>query len=149
MGYKQFMQGEFKPVHPERYTGTFPIVYRSSYELHLMFHLDSNPNCVNWKSESLVVNYTSPLDGMKHRYFVDFCATFKTPTGLRKLYIEVKPKAQTIRPVESKRKKQKTLLKEMETWIVNQAKWESATKIAKQHGADFVIITEDQLFQNK
>ena len=63
--------------------------------------------------------------------------------------IEIKPKKQTKPPVTKKTtKKQSTILYEKATYVINQVKWEAARQWCEKHGYKFLIITEDQLFNN-
>lgn len=142
-------QGTYTPVHPEKYKGTVPIVYRSSYELHMMRWLDRNINCISWGSESDVVPYYDPVTRNNRRYFIDFRATMLTTSGRQVVYyIEVKPHRETLPPKESKRKKAKTILHEKQTYLTNTAKWKAATEWSRQRGGVFKIVTEKELFKN-
>ena len=52
MSYK----GWFRPKNPIKYKGDAAnIVYRSSWELRVMKHLDINPNVLWWASEELTL----------------------------------------------------------------------------------------------
>jgi tRNA(Ile2) C34 agmatinyltransferase TiaS len=140
----------FKPVNPEKYTGTYPIISRSRWETAAMKYFDRCNKCISWGSESAVVRYLDPVKQKIRRYFIDFTAVFETKDGTqKKFYIEVKPHRQTIPPKASKRKKPKTLLNESNTWKTNQAKWDAAHKWAKTKGATFLILTEKDLFFDK
>lgn len=69
----------------------------------------------------------------------------KTKEGkLKKYLVEVKPESQTVPPVRGK-KREKTFLNEMKVWVVNQAKWEAAEKLASQKGYEFIKLTERHL----
>lgn len=144
----EFTQGKFNPSNKDKYKGTYPIVYRSSWELMLMQYLDRCIACISWGSESCIVRYISPIDKIVHRYFIDFTATFKDKSGvLQKFYIEVKPKCELSMPVKGPRMKEITFVNRYKTYLVNSAKWKAATEFAKTKGAKFIILTEDQLFR--
>jgi hypothetical protein len=145
--YSKYTQGRFNPVHKEKYKGTFPVIYRSSWELAAFKWLDRHPKCTKWGSESAVVRYISPIDKKEHRYFIDLTATFQTDEGLQTYYIEIKPEKQTQPPKPSKRKKQLTFLREVAEYKKNQAKWDAAKKFAKKKGAVFLVLTEKHLFK--
>ncbi len=145
--YNKYKQGKFSPQAKEKYKGSLPVIYRSSWELQLFRWLDRNSSCIRWGSESCVIRYK--FRGTVHRYFIDVNATFKTKDGPKKFLIEVKPYRQTIPPVESKRKKAKTLLYEKYEYAKNTAKWIAAKRFAKQRGATFIILTEKELFKDK
>ena len=130
----------------EKYVGNVSkITYRSSWEKRLMIWLDKNSNVISWNSEQVILPYKSPIDGQMHRYYVDFMAKIKTKNGVQKFLIEIKPYSQTQKPILSKGKKKTTLLNEQKTYLINQAKWDSAKQYAKRIGAEFIILTENEL----
>ena len=140
-------QGKFKPVNPDKYHGTLPIEYLSSYELSMMQWLDRHPHCLSWASESDVVPYYDPVKQKNRRYFIDFRAVFLTESGNHKTYyIEIKPYRETLPPKPSARKKKKTLMHENATYITNTAKWKAASLWATNRGAKFILITEKDLY---
>jgi len=141
-----YKQGIFNPKNLNKYKGSLPIIYRSGLELKTFRYLDNNPNVITWGSESIVIPYQSPADGKIHRYFVDVVAALKSKDGtIKKLLIEIKPEKQTRPPVESTKKKQKTMIYEKYQWAVNQAKWEAARAWCKTKGYIFVIMNETHL----
>ena len=120
--------------------------YRSSWELKFFRWADLNENVLAWGSETIVIPYVSPIDNKVHRYFVDNFVVFKDKQGNKqKFLIEIKPSKQVARPVDSKRKKQSTVIHEQVTWVTNQAKWEAAKKWAEKKGCQFIILTEKEL----
>jgi hypothetical protein len=142
---RNFTQGIFKPKNPQKYIGSQPI-YRSMLELKAFRYLDNNPNVLSWSSEAVVIPYISPADGKMHRYFVDLIAKLKTKEGtIKKLLIEIKPEKQTMPPIDTGRKKQKTLIYERYQWVVNQAKWISAKAWCEKKGFTFIIMNEKHL----
>ena len=143
--YKEFKQGTYNPINPNKYKGSKPICYRSSWELAFFKYCDSNPSIIQWGSESVVVPYVCPTDGNLHRYFVDFYIKVKQGDTVTKFLIEIKPKRQTQKPTPSPRKKQQTLIKEQLAYIKNTAKWESAKTWANKNGYKFLILTEEEL----
>jgi hypothetical protein len=143
---RNFLQGVFKPTHPEKYKGSLPIIYRSSLELKVMRWLDNNANVTLWGSESVVIPYQSPIDKRLHRYFVDLVANLKDKDGnIKKLLIEIKPFKQTIQPIFSSTKKAKTIVYEQTQWVTNQAKWQAAEAWSKTKGYKFIILTEKHI----
>lgn len=141
----RFKQGVFKPLHPEKYKGTYPIYYRSSYELKLMVYLDNCSNIIRWGSETQVIPYRSPVDGKIHRYFVDNYAVYKIGDKEFKFLIEVKPFKKLTEPKSTRGKKKSTLLQEQMEYNINNAKFAAATEWAKKKGYMFRIITEKEL----
>jgi hypothetical protein len=142
---RKFKQGVFFPKHPEKYKGTLPIVYRSSYELKFQRWADHNPNVVTWGSESIIVPYPNPLTGKVSRYFVDFNVIMKDKEGnYKKFLIEIKPSSQTVPPVQQTRNT-RSLAKRQAEYIKNQAKWKAATEWSKKKGYEFFVLTEKHL----
>lgn len=138
-GYKQ---GKFTPQNLHKYKGSYPIIYRSSWELKAFMNLDRNPNILSWGSESIVVNYKDPTrKNSIHRYFVDLSYTTKEDDKLVKYWVEIKPSAQC-KPPERGRKAEKTFINESVTWVRNTAKWSAAANAAKSRGVKFAIWTE-------
>lgn len=142
----KYLQGYFKPKHPEKYKGDASrIIYRSSWELKLMMWLDKNDDVISYSSEEHVVPYRSPIDGKMHRYFPDFLVKVKTRDKKTKvLMIEVKPDRETREPVK-KTKLTKQYINEVQTWGVNSAKWDAAEEYCKDRGWEFVVMTEKHL----
>lgn len=145
----KFYQGYYKAKNPEKYIGENPekIEYRSSWEHTLCVRFDLSDRVVKWASEFIVVPYTSPKDNKVHRYFTDFIVVTKTPNGLDTLLIEVKPYAQTIPPTMKQGKPKRRFNQECLTYAVNQAKWESAKKLANAKGWKFQVITEREIMK--
>jgi hypothetical protein len=140
-------KGYFKPKNPNKYKGDpTNIIYRSRWESVLMARLDNDPNVIWWQSEETIVPYRSPLDNRVHRYFVDFTARLKTPTGgTRTVLIEVKPAAQCRPPSLMEGKKTKRYINEVMRWGINSAKWKAAREYCKDRGFEFIIMTEKEL----
>lgn len=146
-----FIQGKFHPINPQKYKGSLDrIIFRSGWEAQFFRWCDENENIVYWNSEELVIKYVSKVDGKTHRYFTDACLWVNTPNGIRKKIIEIKPFKQTQPPKKGKNQKEESYKQSVITYITNQSKWEAAREYAAKNDADFVIITEKNLFpQNK
>ena len=143
---QKYKQGLYHPVNKDKYSGTYPIIWRSSYELKFMRWADNNSNVLSWGSESVVVPYISPKDGKLHRYFVDNTISIKEGNGkVKKYLIEIKPSKQTQPPKSTNRKNKKSLLYEQITYAVNKCKWEAASAWAKKNKYEFIILTEKDL----
>jgi len=138
--------GKFTPRNPQKYIGDHTkIIYRSSWECKMMSWLDNEDSIISWASEELIIPYVSPVDGKYHRYFPDFLVKVKTKDGKTKtMLIEVKPKYQTIPPVQPTRKTRR-FITEVMTYGVNQAKWKAAEEYCLDRGWYFRVITEDDL----
>lgn len=135
-------KGRFTPTNRKKYRGDIhKITYRSSWERKFMVYCDTQPSIVEWGSEELVVPYTSPLDGRRHRYFPDFYV--KTKNG-DNFMIEIKPSKYTKPPKKPKRVT-KGFIYESKEWAKNVAKWDAAKRVCKRHGWKFQIYTEHEL----
>ena len=143
--YSPYKQGVYNPVNRAKYIGVQTPVYRSSWELKFFQWCDKNINVLEWGSESTIVPYVSPLDNRVHRYYVDGAVALKEGNEVVRYLVEIKPYKQTQPPVESKRKKQKTIIYEKTTYAINQAKWQAAEKFAKKRNMQFIILTENEL----
>ena len=168
-------QGYYIPKNTGKVIGNpAEIIYRSGWERDLCRWCDDNPAVLRWGVEIAKIEYRDPgsvsVNDMKRlnlnpadpqywpvrSYFIDFYIEIegdKTDTGLtvNRLLVEVKPKAQTMRPVPppdtAKLKEQKSFVKNCRTFLTNSAKWEAAKRWADDHEMKFVIWTEDQLHQ--
>lgn len=138
------LKGRYTVKNKEKYIGDLhQVIYRSSWELATMIFLDKNEAVVQWSSETLVIPYVSSHDNKPHRYFPDLIVHFKNG---KKFIIEIKPKHETVPPKEPKDQRSvKRYLKENATYAKNISKWEAAEKFAQEHGAEFVVWTEDNL----
>jgi len=140
--YRAPHKGLYKPSNPKKYVGdSRNIQYRSSWEKRFMIYCDKNPDIVSWASEEMFVPYKNPVDNKIHRYFPDFI--IKTAKG-RKMMIEIKPKAQCMKPKPRSRKTKK-FINECLTFATNQAKWKAAKNYCDDNGLEFKIVTEIEL----
>jgi len=105
---------------------------------------DTHSSILKVASEEVVIPYISPIDGRRHRYFIDFYIEMITKSGnLVQKLIEVKPRKETKLPRQ--KKNQRRYLKECRTYAVNQAKWAAARSYADATGMEFIIMTEKEL----
>ena len=141
MSYK----GKYTIKKKDKYAGDAKkVIYRSLWERKFMVYCDRNEKIVEWGSEEFFIPYRSPLDGKIHRYFPDFYVKVKTPRGMKKWIVEVKPKAQT-RPPKTPKRKTSRYINEVRNYAINDAKWKNATEYCKDRDMEFIIITEDEL----
>ena len=134
--------GKFIPFNLKKYKGDpSNIIYRSLWERNVMKWLDESADVVEWASEEIAIKYYNPVKGSSALYYPDFYVKFKN--GVTKI-IEVKPKKETVKPVEPKRKTQ-NYLTEVATYAINQEKWKSAVSACKNNQAQFEVWTEDTL----
>lgn len=138
----RYNRGEYTPVNPDKYIGTYPIVYRSSWELTACRMFDQHQNILQWASESVKIPYRNPLSGKYTVYVPDFLIVYEDKNGKQKAeLIEIKPQKETF--VEhAKSNKDKLSL------AINAAKWAAAQAWAKNHGMVFRVVNENSIFNN-
>lgn len=149
---RKYYQGRYKVKNPEKYVGDVNnVIYRSSYELKFMNFLDGHPNVTKWGSEELIIPYM--WNGEPHRYFPDFVVEMVSKDGaIKKMLVEIKPWSETQPPVAPKKRTQKALLgyeNAIITYTKNVAKWQHAKAFAEKNGAQFIVLTEKELFKQK
>ena len=111
-----------------------------------MKYFDDHPNVIWWASEELPIPYVSPVDNRTHRYFPDFIIKVREQSGdVKKYVIEIKPKRQTMPPVQTSKKRTRTFINEVKTYAVNEAKWKAAKEWCADRMLEFRIITENEL----
>ncbi len=137
---------KFTPKNPHKYVGNHnDIISRSSWETKFMVFADTNPQVIEWGSETTVVPYMSPMDGNSHRYFIDFKVKILDNSGKISTYlVEIKPDVQT-KPPQAPKRQSKSYLNAISTFAVNAAKWEAAKRYADQRSMRFIILTEQHL----
>ena len=137
-----YVQGQYKPINPSKYVGTYPIVFRSSWEFKLMQMFDSHPNVIEWASESLKIPYTNPFTNKYTVYIPDFVVVYIESNGKRRAeIIEVKPAKETFLE-QAKSQKHKLAA------VLNAHKWAAAQAFAKNHGMQFRVMNEHHIFNN-
>jgi hypothetical protein len=143
MSYK----GRYKPENPKKYKGDpTNIIYRSLWERKFMRYCDLNESVNQWQSEEFWIPYRSPLDNRIHRYFPDFFVKYKDKAGkTRVMVIEIKPKNQVVMPEQNPKRRTKAWAYKVQTWVVNQAKWEAAKEYCADRNYEFKIMTEEDL----
>ena len=143
----KYNQGYFRPQNPQKYLGDpNNIVYRSGWELKFMRWCDRNENILEYGSEEFFIPYFDPTTNRVRRYFPDFIIKVREQSGeIKKYVIEIKPKKQTMPPVQTSRKRNKTFINEVKTYAVNEAKWRAAKEWCEDRMLEFRIITESEL----
>lgn len=142
----------YYPQFPDKFKGKCGYsVCRSSWEVMVCKWLDTSPSILSWSSEDIAIKYqdpVNPIDSKGRPKFRTYYPDFLVETVKGEVFIiEVKPLKETVPPKLSNNKSRKTLLTEKRTWLVNQAKWRSATNYCAKRGWGFRIITEEQLFR--
>lgn len=144
--YKETYKGKYRVIDPTKYKGNIQdVVYRSSWELRFMKWCDTNPNVLEWGSETTIIPYKSPVDNKLHRYFVDFYIKVRDKNnGVGKYLVEIKPEKFT-KPPNIPKKKTKRFINEVFTYGTNQAKWKQANEYCLDRGWQFLVLTENDL----
>ncbi len=162
MHYKGAKRGWYTVLNPEKFIiqtkesksvmnstrineGKLEVEYKSSLELKSLKYCDYNKHIINYSLEPFPIKYHSPVDNKIHRYFVDLYIVFSTGD---KFLVEIKSFSETKEPKVPERKTQKAIMnyqKAIQTFVVNTAKWNAATKFCKEHSMRFIILTEKEL----
>lgn len=136
----KFASGLYTIRNTTKYVGKGLPRYRSSWEWAFMNFCDTNENIMQWASEPVRIPYRHPLTGKMTTYVPDFIVTYRGPNNtLRGELIEIKPKSQSL--IEDKQSQ-----RDRAQVAINYAKWDQATKWAKNNGLTFRVITEEQIF---
>jgi hypothetical protein len=158
-----FKQGFYTPINKDKYIepkGKDEVrpYFRSSYEERVFVWADLNKNILRWCSECIVIPYQMMEWSekyekhilKKHKYITDLYCEIKDSKGqITKWLIEVKPLKQTLEPKQPKRKTEKALrryIAEQAIYQKNTAKWAAAKQYALDHGMNFKILTETEIF---
>lgn len=146
MAHKNYSQGRYKPIHPQKYKGDINnIIYRSSWEKKFLYYCDMNEKILEYSSEEFFVPYRAP-DGRIRRYFPDFYIKVQEESNaIKKYIIEIKPQKQTLPPKKSSRQT-KRYISEVYEYAKNQSKWEAAREWCADRGYEFKVVTEKELF---
>mgnify|MGYP003607486515 CR=1 FL=1 len=141
---------QFYPKNPAKYIGDLNnIKMRSSWEIKFAHWADMNPSVIQWNSEDVQVPYWSSADQKMRTYHLDFVLKMQTRDGIKTMLVEIKPYMQTIKPERKKGKKMESYLNECYVYQVNMDKWQHAKKYAEDRGWQFVILTEEHLYNKK
>lgn len=134
-------KGVYKVKNPEKYIGSHPPVYRSSWEVTFCQFCDNNPSIQEWASEPLKIPYRDPLTGKQTVYVPDFLICY-VDKNLKKHVelIEIKPANQTLKERVSKNPYNQA------QYVKNVAKWEAANAFCKNKNIRFRVITESDIF---
>lgn len=106
-----------------------------------MRYCDRNPNIVAWDYEGVRIRYVdkSKRPEKVRTYHIDFVIYAKTPDGVKKVWVEIKQSSEVRKP------RSESDVMGWQTWMKNQCKWKQAGITAQRNGAEFKVITEEQL----
>ena len=106
-----------------------------------MRYADENDMIVQWGYENCHIKYLdeSSYPAKVRRYFIDFVCKVKIGSVYKTIWVEIKPKCETVKP------KPNCNPKTMITWIKNSCKWKAARALAMSKGYEFKILTEEEL----
>lgn len=135
-------KGLYTPLHPDKYTGEYPIVFRSTWELEFMRYCDNHPDVMEWASEPVKIPYANPLNGNQSIYIPDFLVTYKGRS------IQKSTKLIEIKPLHEASEAFARNGTDVAVRAKNEAKWGSATQWAARRGIDFLVLTEAELYAN-
>lgn len=137
---RDYHQGYYTPINPQKYAGTTLPIYRSSWELKVMQLFDTHPNFISWASESLKIPYKNPFTNKYTVYVPDFVVVYLDASGKKVAeIIEVKPAKETF--MEKARSKQAKA-----AVALNSVKWAAANAFAKTHGMRFRVMNENHIW---
>lgn len=154
IGNRRYKQGHYVIQYPEKYLGSYPIIYRSSWEHAFCKFCDLNENVTKWSAEGIEIPYkiTNDIGQVEtHRYYPDFYLEMiknDDKETHQRLLVEIKPKAECILPVKPKTHTLKMLENyeyALRTHKKNLHKWAFTREWCEKNGLKFIIITEEHL----
>lgn len=141
------IKSKYRPQYPSKYNGNpNDIVCRSSWERTFCKWCDLTENIIQWSSEEMFIPYRDPVTKKVRRYFPDFIIRIQDSDGLiRTEMIEVKPYKEVIGPPKNPKRRTKSWLYAVTTFVTNSAKWDAARDYCSDRGWQFRIVTEYDL----
>ena len=145
------LHGRFRPKNPGKYRGNpRNIIFRSSWEKDFMEWCDVSERVIWWQSEERRIPYFDPVTRKQRWYYPDFYIFFERSDGTRQHeLVEVKPLKQTKAPKKNPKKKTKLWVEDVKRYLTNQAKWRAACEWCESQGANFRLITENDIKPNR
>ena len=150
--HSHYRQGYYKLLNTSKYIGDpNKIILRSGYERKFATYCDTNDRVISWSSEPFPIPYFNPVDNSMKPYNIDFYAKVKiSEDKIVEYIIEVKPAKQLKQPVVPSgrvtEKRLKDYNKQLETYLINMSKFNAAKVYAKNRNWEFLIVTEQFLF---
>lgn len=151
---KRFKQGWYRLKNPSKFLKPLDeymnsyvdgyVNFKSSLEEKAFKYQDMQSNIIQWSIEPFQIPYLKPSTGKIHRYYVDMVII--TPD--KKYLVEIKPKSQTAPPKPPKTQTLRSVKRyhsDLQTFKINQSKWDAQVQFQKEHGFEFIIFTENEL----
>lgn len=137
-------QGYFIPTNPDKCLNsnceTDGVCYRSGWERKFMIWCDTHPSIESWGGEVLKIPYFNPFKNRMANYIPDILMKYKDKDGKEIVdLIEIKPLKETSLS-ECKSRYDKVM------FTLNKHKWVAAKKFCDEHGMNFKIVTEKEIF---
>lgn len=157
INYKTDTQkGHYRVLHPEKYLGSKPTIYKSKWELQVFHALDINPFVLKWGYECIEIYYHHPFYMNMTVYYPDiFCHIQMDGGAIRQYLVEIKPFKYTQMPTkpvapknnspqtwEKYRKKLATYNSNVHDYMVNKAKWQAAQAWCAKNNVIWQTLTE-------
>ena len=98
------------------------------------------------KSEERRIPYYDPVARKNRVYFPDFYVKYKRRDGIIvEELVEVKPQKQIDGPPVNPKRRTQNWLREVHTYVTNQAKWKAAAEYCENRGMNFRLVSEHNL----
>ncbi len=98
----------------------------------------------NQKSSGFLIDHHLIIESIDifQTFFVKYKDKFNKT---RVMVIEIKPKNQVTMPEQNPKRRTPSWAYKVQTWVVNQAKWEAAKEFCADHNYEFKVMTEEDL----
>lgn len=107
---------------------------------------DGNKQILSWQSEERRVPYYDPVSKRRRTYFPDFYIKYRRNDGvIVEELVEVKPAKEVKGPPQNPKRKTRSWMNQVKTYVTNQAKWKAAAEYAEDRGWNFRLITEKEI----
>ena len=107
---------------------------------------DKSDSVLLWQSEEKRVRYYDPVKKKNRTYYPDFLVKYINRDGrVLTEMVEVKPIRQVKGPNPNPKKKTKSWMNQVNTYITNQCKWKAAEEYCQEQGWEFRLLTEQNI----
>ena len=141
------LKGKYRCKNPDKYRGDAGnIIYRSSWERIFCNWCDTHDHIISWQSEERRIRYYDPVMKKNRTYYPDFYVKYRRRDGIIvEELVEVKPQKQIDGPPVNHKRRTKNWLREVHTYVTNQAKWKAAANYCEGRGWNFRLVSEHNL----